>query len=144
MNDWTNVNMYRLKDTWMNKTQVIYSICLIMMMGLWGCNSDTKDGESYKLEGKWQIFEALRNNEVTTTLDDGYFSFRDSTMETNIMGSPISGKFRLVGNIISHDSELPIDYEIESYHGDTLELETSIRGFDFIFKVIREDTATVN
>jgi hypothetical protein len=128
----------------MNKTQVIYGICCIMMIMVWGCNSDTTGGEIYKLEGKWQIFEAMRNNEVTTTLDDGYFSFRDSTMETNIMGSPISGKFKLIGNIISHESELPVDYEIESYHGDTLELGTSIRGFDFIFKVVKEDTATIN
>ncbi|GLR16224.1 hypothetical protein [Portibacter lacus] len=108
-------------------------IVFLLVVLLFGCNSDQKSGEALDLEGNWTIYEAYRNNDVTTTLEDGYFKFSDSLMETNILGSPISGKYILDGHNFTHESELPVTYEIDSYVTDSMELNTEIRGFKFKF-----------
>lgn len=103
------------------------------------CKSDNSSGIDYDLAGSWGIYEAYRDGVLTTTLEDGFFEFQDTMMTTNIMGSPISGSYNMEKNQFSHDSALPVKYEISEYSvtGDTMHLETEIRGFDFLFKVER-------
>lgn len=101
------------------------------------CKSDEPMKEMYELEGKWEIYEAYRNNELTNTLEDGYFLFSDSTLETNILGSPISGSYKLTSTSFLHSSSLPVEYKIKSYSKDSLELDTEIRNYRFKFKLQR-------
>lgn len=115
---------------------------LIAIALFFSCKSDKTAPEQYDLEGKWNIYEASRDGELTTTLEDGYFLFRDSIMETNILGNPIEGKYIFESEAFRHDSSLPATYKITEYSSDTMQLRTEIREFDFIFKLQRISDAT--
>jgi len=119
----------------MGNNAFLFTVVLLTL--LVGCKTDESAEVSYELEGNWEIHEAFRNDEVTTTLEDGYFKFVDSTMETNILGSPIVGSFSLEGSAFSHNSSLPAKYSISKYSQNSMELETKIRGFEFLFKLTK-------
>lgn len=119
----------------MSKDVLLLVICGLVTLA--SCKSDEKSGIDYDLAGKWDVYEAYRNKTLTTTLEDGYFLFQDSVLETNIIGSPISGNFSLVENTFQHESELPAQYRIGYYSSDTIHLNTQIQGFKFLFKLTR-------
>ncbi|WP_235295750.1 hypothetical protein [Portibacter marinus] len=110
-------------------------LCFVVIGLAYGCKSDNKSELNYELEGRWSIYEAYRDGDLTTTLEDGFFEFQDSQLVTNILGSPISGVYKLEQNAFNHNSALPATYQIKSYNQDSMELETEIRGFDFLFKL---------
>lgn len=118
--------------------KAVYGYLLLFFAISVSCKRNEPLEEVYELEGKWEIYEAYRNNELTNTLEDGYFLFSDSTMETNILGSPISGAYKLSKTSFSHDSSLPAEYQIISYSNDTLEVDTEIRNYRFKFRLHRE------
>jgi len=111
----------------------LFTLCILVL----GCKSDNTVKKSYELEGKWDIYEAYRDGNLTTTLEDGFFEFQDSQMVTNILGSPIDGVYILDNKSIQHESSLSATYHISNYSSDSMELETEIRGFDFLFKLQR-------
>ncbi len=120
----------------MGKLMTFLSLVLLVCIG--ACKQDAKVPQiDYDLEGNWDIYEAYRNKKLTTTLEDGYFTFSDSIMETNIVGSPVKGAIRLTENQFEHVSELPIRYIIDHYSVDTLHLSTEIQGYEFLFKLNR-------
>lgn len=121
----------------MSRSLFLYGIILLALS--FACKPDQSVKQSYTLDGNWEIYEAYRDSELTTTLEDGYFTFSDSTMETNILGSPISGTYKLTENTFLHDSRLPIEYEILSYSADTMELSTQVRGFSFKFMLEKKN-----
>jgi hypothetical protein len=123
---------------------VLYSLIGVTLT-LVACKKDKEVAINYDLEGRWEVYEALRNNALTNTLEDGYFIFEDSIMKTNIVGTEVEGKFSLVGDQFNHESALPVDYHIDYYGQDTLHLNTLIRGFQFDFKLLKvRDTIPVN
>jgi hypothetical protein len=118
--------------------KAVFGYLLLFIALSAGCKRNEPMEEVYELEGKWDIYEAYRNNELTNTLEDGYFLFSDSIMETNILGSPISGAYTLSSTSFSHNSSLPAEYKIISYSKDTLEVDTEIRNYRFKFRLLRE------
>jgi len=108
-----------------------------------GCKGDSEESMNYELAGKWKIYEAFRDGDLTTTLEDGYFEFIDSVMTTNILGSPVSGQFAIKDGLISHESSLAVTYDISHYSGDTMHLSTEIRGYDFLFKIEKEGNTKI-
>ena len=118
-------------------TRLFSFFLLFIILALAACKLDNNGGMNYELEGNWSMYEAYRNNSLTNTLEDGYFNFQDSMLETNIIGSPITGKFRIMNDAFVHESELPVKYDISFYSKDTLHLNTQIQGFKFLFKLQR-------
>lgn len=112
-------------------------LLLVILVFAYGCKTDNKATANYELDGKWSIYEAYRDGDMTNTLEDGFFEFQDSQLITNILGSPISGAYQMMDGSFKHESSLPATYEIKEYSGDTMNIETEIRGFDFLFKLER-------
>lgn len=108
-----------------------------------GCKNDSKLDLEVILDGNWVIDEAFRNNELTKTLDNGYFRFKNDSMETNIIGKPVSGGVEIIGNTFVHESELPVTYSIAYYNEDTLHLLAQIQSFNFLFKLSKETSESV-
>lgn len=116
-------------------------LLLVFSLGgilFFGCKNDSKMNLDVVLDGNWVIDEAFRNNELTTTLDKGYFHFENDSMETNIIGRPVSGRVEKLENSFVHNSELPVTYTISHYTGDTMYLQAQIQSFNFLFKLSKE------
>ena len=112
-------------------------LLLAIVAFAYSCSSDNSNEMTYELEGTWNIYEAYRDGDLTTTLEDGFFEFEDSILTTNILGSPISGKYQLSDDSFQHNSSLNATYNIEDYSRDSMELQTEIRGFDFLFRLTK-------
>ena len=112
----------------------IINFSLLILLVLIACKSDTMNGR-VDLEGKWELYSALRNNKTTGTLKNGFFSFKDTIMETNITGSLVSGRYEIDGNSIVHHSTMPATYKVNYLSNDTLHLNTEIQGFKFLFQL---------
>jgi hypothetical protein len=119
-------------------SRAVFVNLLLLLIIAGSCKSNEPMDDVYELEGKWEIYEAYRNNQLTNTLEDGYFLFSDSTMETNILGSPIYGAFSLLNSAFTHDSTLPATYQIVEYSKDTMEVDTEIRNYKFKFKLHKQ------
>lgn len=130
--------MYKMKQESMLYRGRLLSILLLIFIFLASCKQDRVPEQEINLEGKWNIYEAYRNNELTNTLQEGYFMFKDSLMETNILGEEISGTYFLEENVITHTSVLQADYKVVNYATDSMELTTTIQGFDFRFKIEKD------
>lgn len=116
----------------MNRPIINFSLLILLVLS--ACKSDTMAGK-VELEGKWELYSALRNNKPTGTLRNGFFSFGDTIMETNITGAIVSGGYEIDGNSIVHHSTMPANYQINYLSNDTLHLKTEIQGFRFMFQL---------
>ncbi len=110
--------------------QVFVLLSFILVLS---CKNDKVEKNFLNVEGRWEMYEAYRNDVETNTLEDGYFLFQDSILETNIIGSPITGPFSVGDKSFTHKSDLPVTYDVAYFNNDTLHLTTLIQGFKFDF-----------
>lgn len=85
------------------------------------------------LTGRWEIQEATRNGEATTTMEGMYFTFsEDGQLLTNMTGSEEAYSYELDGDaILQRDGAIEADYVIESFLEGELILTTSLRNKQF-------------
>lgn len=91
--------------------------------------------------GRWTLEEAQRNDRVTESLASLYFIFREEgTMETNLLGSEEMYFYSVSPlEIIQRGSRIePIQYQINQLSDSSAELSTSLRNFNFVFKLRKE------
>lgn len=92
--------------------------------------------EHYYIKGTWDVFEAYRSGVKTETLNNAFFTFEADSMQTNILGDTIHASIIRDGNIIHQGGTFPIQYKIERFQKDTLELSAKIRKYSFLFKTL--------
>ena len=110
------------------------------------------DPNAPSLVGHWVLEEAKRNNRVTETLTDLYFSFQENgQFATNLGGDHSEGTYQYDGSteIVTADLAQAYTYQIAEHSDDELVLHSRISNFDFEFVLKRgepelpeEDTET--
>lgn len=104
------------------------------------CKTETSY-EANQLTGHWAVYGAERNGKNTTLLNGAIFQFmEDGSMNTNITGQEVSGRFDLQENKISFEGGEKMLFEIGTLHGDTLSLNTELQGMHFILDLHRTNT----
>lgn len=107
---------------------------------LLGCESEEEKIQQMII-GRWTLEEAQRNNRVTESLASLYFIFREEgTMETNLLGSEEMYFYSVSPlEIVQKGTRIePIVYQIKQLSDSTAELSTSLRNFNFVFKLRKE------
>ena len=126
---------------WTRPTQiaacVISALVLILMNG---CTP--KDMSQDGLSGRWIVVSAARNNRPTTTLEDTFFDFTsDSLLQTNVLRVVSFYPYKVKGNRIIQDGEVPIEYKIQYIDADSIHLSSRIKSYSFDF-YMKRDTAS--
>lgn len=130
----------------MNINQLLFGTFLFLLTA---CGSDTtiKDQKAL-LEGRWNLIEGQRNGKVTDSLRDMYFEFTaDDKMSTNL---PIKGgmnsPYDIVDNAIVQTiiNDIQIKYTIVELTPQVLRLTTSLRGFEFVFSMEKENLESLS
>ena len=114
--------------------KLFLSLCALAVLPLVfsGCGEDGII-EAGELEGRWEVAEASRNGEATTTMEGLYYVFTsDGNLQTNMMGAEETFTYELNGDeITQRGGSLDADYKIEAYEAGQLVLTTQLRGKDF-------------
>ena len=118
------------------KSVIGFTTLIFSFLFLLGCKSESVDNTD-QLIGRWDIREAKRNGQATESLDQLYFEFfQDGNMKTNILGADEEATYELDDNTIrQRESQLPIDYTIESISDTTLIMNATINRFNFRFQL---------
>ena len=119
-----------------NKSVIGLTTLFFSILFLFGCKGESVDNTD-TLIGRWDIREARRNGQATESLDQLYFEFfEDGNMKTNILGADEEATYELDDNTIrQRDSQMPIDYTIETLSDTSLIMSTTINRFNFRFQL---------
>ena len=107
----------------------------MILIFLTSCKEETSP-EFVDIVGKWEVYNALRNNQPTSTLQNAYFEFvNDSVMKTNILGTEMESAYEFgpKDKSIRQYSNPLIEYQIRDFSQDTLKLAAKIREYSFQF-----------
>ncbi|MBX2871122.1 MAG: hypothetical protein KTR30_03455 [Saprospiraceae bacterium] len=118
------------------KSVIGFTTLIFSFLFLFGCKSETVDNTD-QLIGRWDIREAKRNGQATESLDQLYFEFfQDGNMKTNILGADEEATYELDSKVIrQRESQMPIDYTIESISDTSLIMNATINRFNFRFQL---------
>ena len=112
---------------------------IIMCLAIAGCRNESRQTENLLL-GKWIIAEASRDGEHTETLKDAFFYFIDeNSLETNITRRSGLYEYTFENDLIIQRGTMSATYRVVSLNDSSLVLETNIRNYDFVFKLIRDE-----
>jgi hypothetical protein len=103
-----------------------------------GCG-DNPDFDPAQLAGRWEIAEAYRNGELTTSLEDLFLDFDgQETLSTNLTSAEREFQYSVDGNqIYQSGGPMNVTYQIEELTEQRLILTTTLRNYDFRFVFIR-------
>lgn len=95
--------------------------------------SEAEEIDSAQLTGKWELVEASRNGDATSTLTDLYFEFGEAgTLSTNMPTMEGASTYEVDDNEIEQEGNgFEQDYTIESLTDQELILTTKIQNYDF-------------
>ncbi len=104
-----------------------------------GCGDKEKGINN--LIGKWTVTKAYRGSRLTETLEDAYFEFSsDTSFQTNIYNDDASYRYELTDNGFNQLTPDKVSFEANLTGIDSLKLEATIRGNEFVFLAIRDTT----
>jgi len=115
---------------------------LLLLVACGSDNSATQQKDM--LIGRWDLTEGQRNGKVAESLRGTYFEFMaDDKMSTNLpikggMNSPYVIEDGVIKQTIIND--IKINYTIVQLTEETLQLTTTLRGFDFVFALAKAET----
>ena len=111
---------------------------LLGILVLSGCGQEQDDDKKELILGRWEIQQAFRDGQATETLDKLYFEFfKDGQMRTNLMGAETATYELEDSQLYQRDSQMDIDYTIESIGDSTMVLTTQLRDSNFRFQLRR-------
>lgn len=118
------------------KSVIGFTTLILSFLFLLGCKGESVDNTD-QLIGRWDIREAKRNGQATESLDQLYFEFfQDGNMKTNILGADEEATYELDNNTIrQRESQMPIDYTIETISDTSLIMNATINRFNFRFQL---------
>lgn len=101
-----------------------------------------------KLQGRWELSSALRNNRSTETLTGTYYFFNNDSVTTNLTpeGKDQTFHFKFHNNQIKLENDADfMAFDIASLNDTLLEMRTEIRGHKFLlsFKKQIPDSSSV-
>jgi len=112
----------------MSFQKIIGCVFALPFLMLTACDSEPPAKENFgeKIIGHWEVFEALRNEKKTTTLEDAYFNFEgEGKAILNLTGEEQNASYSLTENVINiSGTSMDGDFIIEKVGGDTLVLTT--------------------
>ena len=108
---------------------VLFSSTLFFLASCGDDNAIT----SNELAGRWEIQNATRNGEPTTTMEGMYFEFSDDgKLLTNMTGAEEANTYELDGDaILQRGGTIEADFLIESLAEGELVLTTELRNKKF-------------
>lgn len=96
------------------------------------CGSDVKEESTAitaeKLDGRWELFSAMRNGESTMSLEGTYIEFEDGHMTTNFTGETVKTAINLSDKKLTQNEQV---FDITSLSNDTLALTTALMNYKF-------------
>ena len=102
------------------------------------CVND-KSIKKEELTGKWIVFEALRNNKKTNTLEGAFFYFDQNVLTTNFMGGENQAEFQLNKNLLQLTKGMDYTFHLErSPELGVIVMKTKIQKTEFLFKLKKE------
>ncbi len=108
-----------------------------MLATVFSCHDDDATiATRQQLNGRWDLVEAYRNNQLTPSLENLYFEFSSGdSLRTNVNnGQAETVVYKLDDQqIIPQGSSLDAVYQIVSLSDSSLELSTYIRHLPFRF-----------
>ena len=107
----------------------------IMCLVYSACVSENASENLY-INGTWDVYEAYRSDVKTETLNNAFFHFTTDSIQTNILGDTIFTTLERDGKKLLQGGNFPIQYKIERFDKDTLELSAKIRKYSFLFKTL--------
>jgi hypothetical protein len=115
---------------------------ILFLFILMSCGSETEPVEeaAAKLEGRWELVAARRDNVKTTLLDGLYFEFApDGAFRTNLLTNEDQrGRYqREEEEIYTEAVEVPLTYTIQALTEDQLILRSNYQGYLFDFALVR-------
>lgn len=118
------------------KSVIGFTTLILSFLFVLGCKSEPVNNTD-QLIGRWDIREAKRNGQATESLDQLYFEFfQDGNMKTNILGADEEATYELDNKTIrQRESQMPIDYTIESISDTSLIMNATINRFNFRFQL---------
>ena len=119
----------------------LLAAALLLIVSI-GCGEEpaVTENREEKIQGYWSIVSATRNGNATESLDQLYFDFQGTELETNLSGQPSKAPFVWDANSIqSSDPRLTVEYEVEQLTTDTLILTMEMRKFPFRFILARAE-----
>jgi hypothetical protein len=126
-------------------TRILF-LGLVVFLGLQACQNDTAEANVQNLEeqlvGNWEIVEAIRNGQPTSTLNTLYMQFsKDGRLVSNLGGAREEATYELKGQTISQQgNRLSVDYTVESVNDSILVLKMTMRDTPFRFTFKRQST----
>lgn len=114
---------------------ILFSIACIFL----GCKQE-ETISFIEMKGEWHVYNALRNDKLTKTLEGGYFVFEDdNTMKTNIFGDEKIFTFEYKDNyLITSQGEPKMNLKLISSHPDSIQMKGKIKYFNFEFFLARD------
>lgn len=122
--------------TMWKKYAVVLFVCTLAAAS---CMTDKPNTEEM-LPGRWMAAEATRNGKPTGTLTDLFFEFLpNDSLYTNIAGSPQGMRFYVEDGVIQQrKGPFDADYKVQSITEKEMVLNTTLNGFDFTIKFVRQ------
>lgn len=117
--------------------KAIYSI-LILTLLFFSCGSDLPV-DSVDLNGTWEIVQAKRNGDITSTLDKAFFMFSDNEVKHNFNGDTVSVSYTKSKYELSINDEMLKTLTLKSVSKDTVEFKTKIANHKFEFLMHKVD-----
>ncbi|MEZ5043172.1 MAG: hypothetical protein R2828_24965 [Saprospiraceae bacterium] len=108
----------------------------LFLLSPFGCKNEST-GNSELLLGRWDIREAKRNGQTTESLDQLFFEFfQDGSMRTNILGTVEEATYQFDNTTLKQrESQVEIDYNVESLTDSFLVMTATINRFNFQFRL---------
>ena len=107
------------------------------------CNSDSSSENLY-INGTWDVIDAYRSDVKTETLNNAFFHFTHDSIRTNLLGDTVTAPLEIDGRKLLQGGNFPIQYKIERFDKDTLELSAKIRKYSFVFKTLSRKQMDIN
>ena len=131
----------------MSFQKIIGCVFVLQFLMLTACNPEpAKENFGEQIIGHWEVFEAFRNEKLTTTLEDAYFDFEgEGKAILNLTGEDQTASYSLTENVINiSGTQMDGDFVIEKVNRDTLILKTKQTfneiPFRFIFNMTKAET----
>lgn len=108
--------------------------CLFFIVFLlYACGADQNKKSLTQIEdlqGKWNIIKAERNGKKTMLLQDGFLSFKENSIISNIneRGDTLTNNYTIDNNLIKSDD---FEYNVLYNNNDTMKVSMNIKNFSF-------------
>jgi hypothetical protein len=125
----TNFSLIVAKFRPMRLTSILLGFLIFL-----SCKEKPKtDDRLSLLQGRWEVYQALRDDQETQTLAGTYFEFQtDGQMRTNL---PVQAEeiapFTLEKELIRQGGDVPVTYTLKSITATDLNLLLDLQGITF-------------